>query len=58
MLAKLVYIVGVVLAILGCFDIVKSSKISILPKIIFVILLLATSWIGIVVHYLYGKKKL
>lgn len=58
MLAKLVYIVGVVLAILGCIDIVKSSKISILPKIIFVILLLATSWIGIVVHYLYGKKKL
>lgn len=58
MLAKLVYIVGVVLAILGCIDIVKSSKISIVPKIIFVILLLATSWIGIVVHYLYGKKKL
>lgn len=58
MLAKLVYIVGVVLAILACIDIVKSSKISIVPKIIFVILLLATSWIGIVVHYLYGKKKL
>ena len=58
MIAKIVYIVGVVLAVLGCIDILKSKKITIIPKIIFVILLLATSWIGVAVHYLYGKSKL
>ena len=58
MIAKLVYIVGVVLAVLGCIDIWKSKKLTIIPKIIFMILLVATSWIGLLVHYLYGKKKL
>jgi len=58
MIAKIVYIVGVVLAILGCLDIVKSKKISLIPKIIFIVLLLATSWIGLLVHYLYGKSHL
>ena len=58
MIAKIVYIVGVVLAVLGCLDIAKSKKISLIPKIIFIILLLATSWIGLLVHYLYGKNHL
>ena len=58
MIAKLVYIVGVVLAVIGCIDIWKSKKLELLPKIIFMILLVATSCIGLLVHYLYGKKKL
>lgn len=57
-MAKIVYIVGIVLAVLGCIDIWKSSKITLVPKIIFIVILLATSWLGIIVHYLYGKKKL
>ena len=51
MIAKLVYIVGVVLAVLGCIDIWKSKKLELLPKIIFMILLVATSWIGLLVYY-------
>ena len=48
-----------VLAIIGCIDIIKSKKIkSILLKILFVILLLATNIVGVLVHYLYGKSHL
>lgn len=56
-MAKIVYWAGVVLAILGCIDIWKSKH-SLTERIIFMILLLATSWIGIIVHYLYGKSHL
>lgn len=56
-MAKIVYWVGVVLAIIGCIDIIKSKH-NIILKIIFCIALLATSWIGIAVHFLYGKKHL
>lgn len=56
-MGKIIYYVGVVLAVLGCIDIWKS-KLEFLPKIIFMVLLLATSWVGIAVHYLYGKKHL
>ena len=56
-MAKIVYWAGVVLAILGCIDIWKSKH-SLVERIIFMILLLATSWIGIIVHYLYGKSHL
>ena len=56
-MAKIVYWVGVVLAVIGCLDIIKSKQPLIL-KIIFCILLLATSWIGLLVHFLYGRKHL
>ena len=56
-MGKIIYIVGLVLGIFGCIDIWKS-KLEFLPKIIFMVLLLATSWVGIAVHYLYGKKHL
>ena len=58
MIGKIVYIVGVVLAVLGCIDIWKSKKLELIPKIIFMVLLVVTSWIGLLIHYLYGKKKL
>lgn len=57
MTGKIIYWAGVVLAILGCLDIWRSKH-PLIERIIFIVLLLATSWLGIVVHYLYGKNKL
>ena len=57
MIAKIVYWVGVVLAVIGCLDILKSKQ-NLILKIIFCLLLLGTSWIGLLIHFLYGKKHL
>ena len=54
MLASIVYFVGLVLAILAVIDIFKKP-IGIVGKIICAVLVLATSWIGLAVYYLYSK---
>jgi len=53
----LIYIVGVVLAIVAVLDIVKKP---IKPggKIIASVVLLLTSWVGLIVYYLYAKDHL
>ena len=56
-MARIVYIVGVVLSILAVIDILKKP-IKLGPKFLCIILVLATSWIGLAVYYLYAKDKL
>ncbi len=57
MLGTILYIAGIVLAILAVVDILKKP-ISLVGKIICCILVLATSWIGLAVYYLYAKDHL
>jgi len=57
MISKIIYIVGVVLAVLAVLDILKKP-ISAFGKIISIILVLVTSWIGLLVYYLYAKDHL
>ena len=57
MLASIIYIVGIVLAVLAVLDILKKP-ISLVGKIICCVLVLATSWIGLGVYYLYAKDHL
>ena len=57
MLASIIYIVGIVLAVLAVLDILKKP-ISLVGKIICCVLVLATSWIGLAVYYLYAKDHL
>lgn len=57
MLGTILYIAGIVLAILAVVDIIKKP-ISLVGKIICCILVLATSWIGLAVYYLYAKDHL
>lgn len=56
-MSKIIYIIGVVLAVLAVLDILKKP-ISTFGKIISIILVLVTSWIGILVYYLYAKDHL
>ena len=51
MLAKIVYIVGVIAAIWCVLDILKKNKLNLLWKIVLIIAVLATSWIGLLVYY-------
>ena len=54
-MGSIIYFIGIVLAILAVIDIVKKP-ISLVGKIICSVLVLATSWIGLVVYYLYAKN--
>lgn len=56
-MASLVYIVGVVLSIIAVLDILKKP-ISLVGKIICAVLVLATSWIGLAVYFLYARDRL
>jgi hypothetical protein len=54
MLSTIIYIAGIVLSILAVLDILKKP-ISLVGKIICSVVVLATSWIGLLVYYLYAK---
>lgn len=54
MLSTIVYIAGLVLAILAVIDILKKP-ISLVGKIICSVVVLATSWIGLAVYYFWAK---
>lgn len=56
-MASIVYIIGLVLAIIAVLDILKKP-ISLIGKIICCVLVLITSWIGLLVYYLYAKDHL
>ena len=56
-MSGIIYIIGVVLAIVAVLDILKKP-ISLVGKIITAVLVLATSWIGLAVYFLYAKDHL
>lgn len=55
MISTIIYIAGLVLAILAVIDIFKKP-ISLIGKIIASVIVVLTSWIGILVYYLYAKN--
>ena len=57
MISSIIYIAGVVLAVLAVIDILKKP-ISAFGKVISIVLVLITSWIGLLVYYLYAKDNL
>ena len=54
-MATIIYLAGLVLAILAVIDIFKKP-IGIVGKIITAVIVLAPSWIGLIVYYLYAKN--
>ncbi|MBR2227801.1 MAG: hypothetical protein IJ893_08030 [Bacteroidales bacterium] len=56
-MGSIIYIIGVVLSVLAVLDIIKKP-ISVVGKIISIVLVLITSWIGLAVYYLYAKDRL
>ncbi len=56
-MASIVYIIGIVLSVIAVLDIIKKP-ISLVGKIVTSIIVLATSWIGLAVYFLYAKDHL
>lgn len=57
MIATIIYIIGIILCIKAVIEILNTN-ISTGGKAITIILLLVTSWIGLIVYYLYAKNHL
>ena len=54
-MGTIIYLIGLILAILAVIDIFKKP-ISLVGKIICAVIVLATSWLGLIVYYLYAKN--
>lgn len=57
-MAKIIYIVGIILAVWCVLDIFKKQNLSLLWKIVISIAVLALSWIGVVVYYFILRNKI
>lgn len=56
-MATIIYIIGLVLAVLAVIDIFKKP-ISLVGKIVTAVIVLLTSWVGLIVYFLYAKNHL
>ena len=56
-MALIIWIIGLVLSIMAILEILKMNM-SAVGKIISIVVLLLTSWIGLAVYYLYAKNHL
>ena len=56
-MGSILYIVGLVCAVLAVIDIFKK-RISTVGKVIASLLVLLNSWVGVVVYYFYAKDHL
>ena len=56
-MGSIIYFIGVVLSVLAVIDIAKKP-ISVIGKVISIVLVLITSWVGLAVYYLYAKDHL
>lgn len=57
MLATIIWAIGFVLSIMAILDICKLN-VDLVKKIVVIVILLLTNWIGLAVYYLYAKDRL
>lgn len=58
MIGFIIWVIGVILTIKACLEILKWNNVDGLKKLIVAVLLLVTSWIGLAVYYLWGRNNL
>ena len=57
-MAKIIYILGIVIGIWCVLDIFKKTSIGIVGKILLSIAVLAFSWVGFIVYYFLIKDRI
>lgn len=57
MIAFIIWIVGLVLSIKAALEIFQLEG-DLLKKVLFIVLVLCFSWIGLAVYYLYAREKM
>lgn len=56
-LSFIIWVIGVILAIKAILEILKWD-INAIIKLLLIIVLICTSWIGLIIYYLWGKNNL
>ena len=57
-MAKIIYILGIVIAVWCVLDIFKKTSIGIVGKILLSIAVLSFSWVGFIVYYFLIKDRI
>ena len=57
-MAKIIYILGIIIAIWCVLDIFKKPNLGLIGKILLSIAVLAFSWVGFVVYYFILKDRI
>lgn len=57
MISFLIWIIGVILTVKAALDIWKLSGDTV-KKLLFIIVILLTSWAGLIFYYIFGKDKM
>ena len=57
MIGTIIWLIGLILTIKAAIQIWNTSG-DTLKKLLFIILLLITSWVGLIVYYLFAKDKI
>ena len=57
-MGTIIYILGVIAAVWCVLDILKHKNLDILWKIILIVAVLATSWIGLLVYYFLVRNRI
>ena len=55
-MAKIIYIIGIIVAVWCVLDIFKKNKLGLIGKILLSIAVLAFSWVGFIVYYFILRK--
>ena len=58
MLGAIIYILGIIAAIWCVLDIFKKKNIDLIIRILLAVIVLATSWIGILVYYFLVRNRI
>jgi hypothetical protein len=58
MIALIIWIIGLVLTIKAALEILGWKSVDTVKRILVIIVLLLTSWIGLLVYYFWGKDNL
>lgn len=58
MLGLIIWVIGVVLTIKAVLEILKWNDISFVVRVLVSIVLLLTSWLGLIIYYIWGKDNL
>lgn len=57
MLGFIIWVIGVVLTIKAGLEIWRTNG-DLVKKILFIIVIILTSWVGLVFYYFYGKSQM
>ncbi|MDR0961968.1 MAG: hypothetical protein LBM62_05345 [Mediterranea sp.] len=58
MIALIIWIVGIVLTVMAAIEIWGWKSVDAIKRLLVIIILLVTSWIGLLIYYFWGKKNL